>query len=437
MSLHSNVRRAAVILAAAALVTAGCSSSPTAGSGSSSGTTSPSTGTTSTTDQGGGGTANRPVNVSLGGLLPLTGDLAALGKNTSNATKLAVDEANTNTVGVKVDLNMQDAGTQESVAQSAVQTLLSKKVSAIVGAVSSAVCLSVIDSVVQAKTVMISPACTTPQLTDYADDGYFFRTAAPSQVEGTILAQVAHRDGKKAVAVLSINNSYGQSIAANFGQEFKRLGGQIVANVQYNASATSFTAEVQQVAAAKPDAVVLIAYVADGAAVVHDAAQLGLLDLQWYTGDGIQDNSFTKQAMPSDPQKLYTWKGIGIGQADSPAAKAFGDAYQKAYGEAAPSFSAQAYDAAWISILASIRAQEKGTSTKDEIPNVTDPSGKECIAAACVPLVAAGDTVSYSGATGDVRFDDHGDPTTAVFSIWQFGPSGIKNVESVSDNGTN
>jgi ABC-type branched-subunit amino acid transport system substrate-binding protein len=383
-------------------------------------------GSGSSSDSGGGG-----QHVTIGALLPQTGDLAALGKNTSTAVQLAVEQANANQSDVKVTLESQDAGTQESIAQSAIQQLLTKNVSAIVGAVSSAVCLSVVDTTVQARVPMISPACTSPQLTTYADEGYFFRTAAPSEFQGTILANIAYQDGKRKAAVMAVNNSYGLSIAETFKKHFQELGGQIAVDIKYDAAGKSFTAETQRVANAKPDAVVLVGYQDTGAAIVHDAQQRGLLDLAWYTGDGIQDASFPKQALPNDQSPLYTWKGVGIGSSDSPSAKAFADAYQQKFGAAAPSFSAQAYDGAWIAILSSVLADKNDSDAKAEIPNVTDPSGTTCTAAECIPLVAQGKHVSYQGATGPVSFDKNGDPTNAVFAVWQFTADGIKNVRKV------
>lgn len=402
-------------LAASALVgsLAGCSGS--GGSGSS----------------GGSGGTDGTDTVTLGALLPQTGDLAALGKNTTMGVELAVKQANEAKSGTKVTLEQQDSGSQESIAQSALQQLLAKNVQAIVGAVSSAVCLSVIDTVVQAEVPMIAPACTSPQLSTYADNGYFYRTAAPSELQGNILAQLAYEDGHRKVAVMGVNNSYGQSIAENFQKEFDKLGGEVAVNIKYDAAAKTFTAETQQVAAADPDAIVLLGYQDTGAAIVHDAAQRGLLDLPWYTGDGIQDNTFPTQALPDDPAKLYEWKGVGLGSVDSDAATAFADAYKAEYAEDAPSFSPQAFDAAWVSILAAVLANQNGSTAKEEIPNVTDPSGEKCVAADCMALVAAGKAVAYQGATGPVEFDKNGDPTRTVFGVWQFSADGIKTVKNV------
>lgn len=377
-----------------------------------------------TADNGTAGTSGETVT--LGSLLPLTGDLAALGKNTQTAVQLAVDQAEGAGSDIAVAYESQDSGTQESVAQSAVQRLLSDDVDGIVGAVSSAVCLSVIDTVVQSQTPMISPACTTPQLTDYPDEGYFFRTAAPSDQQGILLAQVAYEDGQREIGIISLNNSYGQSLASNFVEEFERLGGTIVENVKYDPAARTFTAETQQLADAAPDAIAMVSYVDTAAAITRDAAQRGLLDLPWYVTDGIQDETFPEKAVPNDPSAVYGWTGIGIGTPESEAVQAFAAAYEETYGEAPPSFAPQAYDAAWVGMLAAARSTSTGESVQAEIANVTDPSGTGCIAAECLPLVRDGEVVNYQGASGDLEFDANGDPANALFVTWSFGESGIE-----------
>ncbi|MGW3809306.1 ABC transporter substrate-binding protein [Micromonospora sp. NPDC005113] len=378
---------------------------------------------------GEGGAVAGGDGVTLGSLLPATGDLAALGKNTLNGTKLAVAQANE--AGASVKLQSQDSGSQESIAQSATQQLLAADVDGIVGAVSSAVCLSVVDTVVQSNTPMIAPACTTPQLTTYSDDGLFYRTAAPSDAQGALLAQVAYEDGVRRVALMAVNNSYGQSIAEKFTARFTELGGEVVTTVKYDGAAKSFTAEVQQVAGANPDGVVLIGYADTGAAIVHDAAQRSLLDLPWYTGDGIQDAEFPRMALPDDPSRLYGWKGIGIGTPEAGAADAFAAAYSKEYGTEPPSFSAQAYDAAWVLILAGVKAEASGTDTAEEIANVTDPSATECVAAECLTDAMAGKNVGYQGATGLTSFDNNGDPSSSTFVIWQFSDKGITTLSTL------
>jgi branched-chain amino acid transport system substrate-binding protein len=369
--------------------------------------------------------------VQLGALLPLTGDNSALGENTSRAVELVAAQVEKAGSPISVELDLQDDGTNESIAQSAVQELLSKNVDAIVGSVPTPVCLAVVDSIVQAETPMIAPGCTSPQLSDYEDGGYFFRTAPPSDIQGEILADQAYADGHRKMAVMAVNNSYGQPIAEAFIAHFEELGGEVATDVKYDAAAKTFSAETQQVANAEPDAVMLIAYYETGAAIVFDAAQRGLLDIPWYAGDGVRDASFPEKAVPSDPTALASWKGTGLGVSDSDAYTAFDEAYQAEYGAAPGAFAPQAYDAAWIAILASALAGQGDGDVQAEIANVTDPDATACFAEDCLDLVAEGEHVSYQGATGAVSFNDAGDPANPLLAIWQFADGGLSTLENV------
>lgn len=368
--------------------------------------------------------------VHLGALLPQTGDLAALGGSTLEATKLAVKVAN-DSGKVNVKLSSQDSATNPSVAQTAIQALIGEGVKGIVGDVSSSVCLSVVDAAAQAKVPMMAPACTTPQLSTYDDHGYFFRTAASSAEQGRALAHLVRDDGHTTAAILGVNDNYGQPIVSTFVDTFAKLGGKVETNIRYDPTARTFAAETQQLSASNAGAIVLIGLENTGAAIIHDAAQRGLLKRQWYMGDGIRSADFPKRALPDDPQALYAWKGIGTGSPAGPGNDAFKKAYQSNLGKAPGSFAAQAYDAAWILMLAGVVANKDGSHLVDDIPAVTDPNGTKCIATDCLGLVASGKHVAYDGATGTVTFDKNGDPVRPVYEVWQFSAQGLTTLKTM------
>lgn len=370
----------------------------------------------------------------LGALLPQTGDLASLGKATSTAVKLAVDQANAagGVHGQKIDLVTGDSATDANIAQTAVQQMLTKRPDAIIGAISSSICLAVLSRTIQAQVPMISPACTTPQLTNYPDHGYFFRTAAPSDQEGPILAQIIHADHRGSVGVLAVNNSYGQTLANAFVPAFQKLGGKIAVRVNYDASGKDFSAEVQNVANTHPDAVVLIGYTDTGASIAHSAAQQGLLSTPWYVTDGIEAAGFPKQAVPSNPSLIYGWKGVGVGVPDSPAAASFAKAYRQKYNTAPPAFAAQAYDAAWLAILAADESKtSSGANIKAKLTTVSAGPGEACAAADCLKAAASGKDIAYQGASGEIAFNTHGDPGKPYFDIWTFTKGGIKSLKTI------
>jgi ABC-type branched-subunit amino acid transport system substrate-binding protein len=153
--------------------------------------------------------------------------------------------------------------------------------------------------------------------------------------------------------------------------------------------------------------------------------------LPWYTGDGIRDAGFPAQAQPNDPTALYDWKGVGIGSAETESVDQFDAAYREEYNEAPPSFAPQAYDAAWLAILASTLANVNETSAQEELFNVTNSEAEECVAEDCLQAVLAGESVAYQGAAGPVQFDENGNIINAVYEIWSFTEEGIETIGSV------
>lgn len=376
------------------------------------------------------GNGGEVPTVRLGALLPQTGDLAALGASTLEAAELAVEIANESDE-IVVELEVQDSGTDPAIGQTAIQTLIGQGVVGIVGDVSTTVCLSVIDIAAQSQTPMIGVACTSPQLTDYPDDGYFYRTSTSSAEQGRALANLVWDDGHETAAIIGVNDNYGQPIVSTFVEAFEGLGGTIEANVAYDPAGRTFVAEAQRLAATNATAMVLIGLEDTSAAIVNDAAQRGLMDRAWYMGDGFRSEEFPSLALPGDPAALYEWKGIGTGSADGVANDAFNEQFQTRLNKGPGSFAAQAYDATWILILAGARAELNGTEVVDEIAAVTDPSAQACIAEECIAPVVAGDNVAYNGATGAVEFDDNGNPVRAYYEVWQFSADGIVSLETI------
>lgn len=126
----------------------------------------------------------------IGTLLPQTGSLAFLGPPEFAAAELAVQQINAagGVNGSPVELINGDSGdTSTNVASQTVDRLISQGVDAIVGAASSSVTLSVIDKVTGANVVMVSPANTSIKLSDYPDNGLYYRTAPPDTLQGKVL----------------------------------------------------------------------------------------------------------------------------------------------------------------------------------------------------------------------------------------------------------
>ena len=231
----------------------------------------------------------------IGTLLPETGNLAFLGPPEIAAVQLGIDEVNENGGfnGADVQLVTGDSGDVDNgIANQTVDRLLAENVDAIIGAASSSVTLTVIDKITAAGVVQFSPANTSTTLSDYDDKGLYFRNAPSDFLQGNVLAEVVAGDGNATVGILELDDPYGKSLGDQLEESLAASGSEVVSRVVYDPAATTFDAEVQQVAAEDPDAVVLIGFEESSRVLTTMIEEgIGPQDVAVYGVDGNMGNA--------------------------------------------------------------------------------------------------------------------------------------------------
>ena len=199
----------------------------------------------------------------FGGLLPQTGSLAFLGAPEFAGAELAVQEINDagGVLGKPVEWSPGDSGdTSTDIASQTSDRFLGEGVDAIIGAASSSVTLTVIDKITAAGVVQFSPANTSLKLVDYPDHSLYFRTAPPDDLQGNVIAQLVSDDGNQSAYILALDDAYGTSLADVVEAGLTAAGVEVLGKKIYDPKATSFDAEVDEIAAADPDAIILITF---------------------------------------------------------------------------------------------------------------------------------------------------------------------------------
>jgi ABC-type branched-subunit amino acid transport system substrate-binding protein len=209
--------------------------------------------------------ATTPTPLTIGTLLPETGNLAFLGPPEVAAVQLAINDINAagGVLGQPVTLVTGDSGDASTdTATQTVDRLLQSGVNAIVGAASSGVSLTVIDTITQAGVMQISPANTSDQFTEYNDQGLYFRTAPPDLLQARALADLIGADGNNTVGILATNDPYGTGLAENTKNNLiaDGLPEDSIETVIYDPQAANYDAEVQQMTEFSPDAIVVIGF---------------------------------------------------------------------------------------------------------------------------------------------------------------------------------
>jgi len=367
----------------------------------------------------------------IGTLLPQTGDLAFLGPPEFAGVDLAIKDINAagGVLGKPVEQFKADSGDgTPDIASGEVDKLMSKDVDAIVGAAASGVSVSVIDKITQAGLVQFSPANTAAGFDTYDDNGLYFRTAPSDRLQGQVLADLAASDGYTDIAVMARQDFYGEGLAQQVKSTFEEKGGTVSEFLLYSADAENFTAEVNKVAAAKPQALVLVAFEETTKIIPQLIAKgVGPQDIQIYFVDGnTADYSNEKFDLtgvkgtipvPAEIDPTFNDKLKSI----DPSLKDF-------------SYGPQSYDAAVIIALAAIAADsDNGEAIGSQIVDVTR-EGTQCSSfKECADLLADGEDIDYQGASGPTDMNDSGSPSSGTIGIQEYSKGNTyKQVDSVS-----
>lgn len=231
----------------------------------------------------------------IGSVLPETGSLAFLAAPMFAGTEFAIAEINEagGVLGAPIEYSQGDSGdTSTDTATVTATRLLGENVDAIVGPASSGVALTIIDQISAAGVTLFSPANTSPALSSYDDKGFYFRNAPADGLQGAIVANLIIEDGNASAYILNLDDAYGNGIAEVVADVLAASGVEVLGVKAYDPAAASFDAEVDEVVAADPDAVVLISF-DEGSRILRTAVEKGIgpTAKNWYGTDGNMGNA--------------------------------------------------------------------------------------------------------------------------------------------------
>ncbi len=372
--------------------------------------------------------------LTVGTLLPQTGDLAFLGPPEFAGVQTAIDDINAaggvlgkDVVQVKAD---SGDGTPD-IAGAQTDKLLDANADAIVGAASSSVSLSVIDKITGAGVVQFSPANTSPALDDPKTDpkNLYFRTAPSDVLQGAVMANTLIEDGRNNVAILARQDSYGELLAGQIDKGIKAGGGNVAVKKLYSADATNFTAEVNAVAATKPDAIVLVAFDETKKIIPQLIAKgVGPQDVPTYFVDG-------NTADYSSDFPKGTLKGVKATYPGAELTSDFKDRMRKTDPKLKDfTYGPESYDATTLIALAAIEAKSDDPTTFAPDIIKVSKDGTECSSfEECAELLDSGEDIDYEGVSGPCDLGDTGSPTKATIGIFEYDATNTyKNLKYVT-----
>lgn len=365
--------------------------------------------------------------VTVGAVVPLSGQLASFGPRFQVAAEIAVNEVNA-AGGIPglglLRLDVRDSGTDAPTGVASAEELVNVVgVQALFGAAASSVTIPISSVTVANQVVQISPSATSPAITNLDDNDFMFRTAPSDESQGVVLANLANDQGYSSVAVISRNDAYGAGLSDVFRREFEALGGTVTSVSLYDPATTDFSAEISAASADSPDAISLITF-DEGEALISQMVSAGVTNFDLFV-DGNKNQDLIDRIVANVGEELLEGKvGTGPSPADTAGGAAFDGLYRERLSEDPFVFTPHSYDALAIIALALTAAGENdGTAIRDNIRNVANPDGDIFTVGelgAAMAAIADGGSVNYEGAAGSQDFDANGDPE---------GPQGIWTIQ--------
>lgn len=373
---------------------------------------------------------SQSCDITVGVVMELTGPAGEYGKAGAKSVEMAFRDFNEagGVGGCKLVMDTRDSQSQGNVAvDQATQLVNIKKVPVIIGGIISSVSIPILTSVTApAGVVQVSPASSSPTLTalgrDGKTNGVFFRTITSDALQGTAAAKYALDQGLKRIAIIHVNNDFGNNLMAEFTAAYTKLGGMITSTTPYNEKQASYSSEASVAMAGEPDALYLISTPVDGATIAR----------AWISGGGVQkfllnDGMNSKDFITSvGPQYLNEAYGTSSGTTPTASTEYFNANYEQFSGGIAPSAPAadRSYDAGAIVALAIAKVGSADKAAiKAAISEVTAPGGTPIHAGKAefekaLALMKDGKPVKYEGVIGPVSFDQYGD-ITGPFRLWK------------------
>jgi branched-chain amino acid transport system substrate-binding protein len=342
---------------------------------------------------------------------PLSGGQAALGEGIKLGAQLGVEKLKgpLEKQGYKVALVPFDDQAKPDVGVANSKNIIAdKEILAIIGHLNSGVAIPSSEVYKEANLAMISPANTNEKVTDR---GYpnVNRVCGRDDVQGPVGAEFAANTLKvKTAYIVHDKTTYGQGVAEAFKNDAEKKGVKII-GFEGTEEKSNFDPILTPIRAKNPELLYFGGIYDQGAPFFKQAREKGI-KAKFLGPDGLDSSDLVKIAGKAVVGMYYT---TAAAPATSPQAKQFVDEFKTKFGKNPEPYAAESYVATAIALKAieSVVAGGKAP-TRDAV-------------------TAAIRKVKYSGMTGNLEFDDKGDPKRASYYVMQVASD---NPEKWSEN---
>ena len=306
------------------------------------------------------GPAAAQQKVKIGFITTLSGPQGVIGADMKNSVELALDHLNRKVGGLETEIIYGDDQVKPDVGTQVADEMLKKhQVNFVSGIIWSNVMLAVAPRVTAAGTFMIGTNAGPHELAGELCNELFFTTSWQNDQTPEAMGKYMTDAGLNDVYIMAPNYAAGKDMLTGFKRTFK---GRIADEVYTRLGQTDYQAEISQLRAKEPKAV-----------MVFYPGGMGIQFMKQYSETGLRGQIPLYSVFTLDELSIPAVKYAALGQYETriwspdlktPANEKFVRDYQKKYGGKLPSFyGAQSYDGIML-IDSAVRAVKGNLADK-------------------------------------------------------------------------
>lgn len=358
-----------------------------------------------------GETAGLSGEVTIGLILPLTGDLASKGHENWEGSKFGLEQFNKylEDTGEPWQLNMvsEDSATSPVVALEKLTSLKAKGIDIVVGPETSSNIRNLKGYADSNNMLLFSCCSTAPALSIVGDSIY--RLVPNDTFQGIALAKNIENDGIEALVPIWRGDAWGDGLREATAKSFEERGYAVADGVRYNpeapelsASVSLLSAQVAELAEQYDKEKIAVAVFGFGETInlVQTASQHDILDdVRWYGGDSnVKEAGFIEDPIASEFVNKVKFTAAQFSISENEITEKIDAHVLAALGREGYAYINTSHDVVWLLGLSILEAQ---STNVDDVKEV-------------LPKVAA----SYSGALDSVKLNEAGDLSGADYGVW-------------------
>lgn len=204
--------------------------------------------------------SGKPVSsepIKIGAILPLTGPAAFVGEEVKNGIILAVDKINDKARKERIQLFIEDSGSNPKDGVSAYNKLEDIEKPDIYISALSSVSMALAPLIDRDKVILAAIVATAPNLTK--EDGYVFRYYPTAKDETPLIVNILRNEKLKNLGVIYLNDDFGNSVNQELKDRFNKVDEKIISE-SFLISESDFRSHVTKIKSQGADSILAVGF---------------------------------------------------------------------------------------------------------------------------------------------------------------------------------